>query len=243
MAGGLLNLISTGSNNIFSGSRSGYSNTTGSNNIFSGVQSGYLNTTGERNLFLGAYSGKSNSEGIRNVFIGYGSGHKSTGTGNVFIGYNSGYNELKDNKLYIDNSTTDTPLIYGDFATNQLGVNTDTIPTGYAFAVKGKIITEEVKVQIYNNWWPDYVFAKEYNLPTLKEVETHIKEKGHLADIPSAAVVAKEGFYIGDMNAKLLQKIEELTLYTIEQEKKINELEKLKFLVAKMQSDLESFKK
>jgi hypothetical protein len=57
--------------------------------------------------------------------------------------------------------------------------------------------------------------------PTLKEVENHIKQKGYLQNIPSAKEVRENGVFLGDMNAKLLQKIEELTLYTIAQEKKI----------------------
>ena len=91
---------------------------------------------------------------------------------------------------------------------------------GYKLGVNGKIITEEVKVALYANW-SDFVFDSNYNLPTLVEVENHIKEKGHLKDIPSAKEVAKEGFYLAEMNAKLLQKIEELTLYTIGQEKEL----------------------
>lgn len=67
--------------------------------------------------------------------------------------------------------------------------------------------------------WEEY--SSLHNLPTLEEVENHIKEKGHLKDIPSAKEVEKNGIYLGEMDSKLLQKIEELTLYTIEQEKKI----------------------
>ena len=102
-----------------------------------------------------------------------------------------------------------------------VAVGTLLAPTGYKLAIAGKTITEEVKVQLQTNW-PDYVFEKDYNLPTLTEVELHIKEKGHLKNIPSAKEVEKNGFYLGEMDAKLLQKIEELTLYTIEQEKALN---------------------
>ncbi len=86
-------------------------------------------------------------------------------------------------------------------------------------AVNGNIHTKEVRVDLIG--WSDFVFEKDYNLPTLKDVENHIKEKGHLKDIPSAKEVAEHGILLGDMNAKLLQKIEELTLYTIAQEKKL----------------------
>lgn len=88
--------------------------------------------------------------------------------------------------------------------------------------VRGLIRAQAVKVEMSN--WADFVFAKDYVLPTLQETEKHIKEKGHLAGIPSAAEVEKNGIELGDMNKKLLQKIEELTLYLIEQKKQIETL-------------------
>ncbi len=104
-----------------------------------------------------------------------------------------------------------------------VGVGTTTVPSGYKFAVAGKVISEEVKVQLQSAW-PDYVFTKNYSLPSLEEVEKHITSSGHLKDIPSAAEVEKNGIFLGEMDAKLLQKIEELTLYTIQQQKEINQL-------------------
>jgi hypothetical protein len=89
-------------------------------------------------------------------------------------------------------------------------------------SVNGKIRAHEIKVETAN--WPDYVFAKDYRLPSLQETENHIKEKGHLPGIPSAAEVKANGIDLGEMNAKLLKKIEELTLYLIEQGKEIKEL-------------------
>ncbi|MHC0446384.1 hypothetical protein ACWA1F_13320 [Flavobacterium sp. 3-218] len=97
--------------------------------------------------------------------------------------------------------------------------------------VNGTIHSKEVKVDMLG--WSDFVFKKEYNLPTLEEVEKHIVEKGHLENIPSEEEVLRNGIKLGEMNSKLLQKIEELTLYTIElkkenniQSRKIEELEK-----------------
>ncbi|SEB38998.1 hypothetical protein SAMN04489761_0378 [Tenacibaculum sp. MAR_2009_124] len=107
----------------------------------------------------------------------------------------------------------------------KVGIGTSDVPTDFKFAVVGKMITEEVKVQLKNDW-PDFVFENTYQLPTLKEVENHINKKGHLKDIPNTEEVRKNGFYLGEMDSKLLQKIEELTLYTIQQEKKIENLEK-----------------
>jgi len=83
--------------------------------------------------------------------------------------------------------------------------------------VNGKIRAREIKVEAAN--WPDYVFAKDYQLPSLLETEQHIKDQGHLPGIPSAEEVKTNGVDLGEMNAKLLKKIEELTLYMIEMKK------------------------
>lgn len=88
-------------------------------------------------------------------------------------------------------------------------------PKGYKLAVAGNMIAESVKVKLQGSW-PDYVFSDDYKLPTLQETEKHIKEKGHLEGIPSAGEVKTNGIDLGEMNAKLLQKIEEITLYLIE---------------------------
>jgi hypothetical protein len=105
---------------------------------------------------------------------------------------------------------------------------------GYKLAVNGNIRAKEVKVEAAN--WPDFVFSKDYVLPTLTETEKHIREKGHLPGIPSASEVEKNGIELGDMNKKLLQKIEELTLYLIEM-KKENDAQ-----IKKLQSEIESLK-
>ena len=91
-----------------------------------------------------------------------------------------------------------------------------------AFIFGGLIKSKEVKVKL--DVWADYVFKKDYELPTLQQVESHIQQKGHLINIPSAAEVEQNGILLGEINAKLLEKIEELTLYTIAQEKQIKEL-------------------
>ncbi|MHC0446382.1 hypothetical protein ACWA1F_13310 [Flavobacterium sp. 3-218] len=90
--------------------------------------------------------------------------------------------------------------------------------------VNGTIHSKEVKVDMTG--WSDFVFKKEYNLPTLKQVEKHITEKGHLENIPNEEEVLKNGINLGEMDSKLLQKIEELTLYVIEQNKRLDKVEK-----------------
>jgi uncharacterized NAD-dependent epimerase/dehydratase family protein len=88
--------------------------------------------------------------------------------------------------------------------------------------VNGTIHAKEVKVDLQN--WPDYVFKSEYKLSSLEEIEKHIKDNGHLPNIPSAKEVIENGINLGEMNRKLLEKIEELTLYSIEQNKQIKNL-------------------
>ena len=89
--------------------------------------------------------------------------------------------------------------------------------------LKGKFEAREIKVT--KTPTADFVFADDYALPKLEDVEKHIKEKRHLPEIASAAEMEKEGVNIGEFQIKLLQKIEELTLYSIQQEKRINQLE------------------
>lgn len=108
--------------------------------------------------------------------------------------------------------------------TGNIGIGTNTIPASYKLAVAGKIIAEELKVQLQTSW-PDYVFTDEHKLPTLQEVEKHIKEKGYLKNFPSAKDVKENGIELGEITRIQQEKIEELTLYIIELNKKLEELE------------------
>ena len=188
-------LNTTGTTNAFVGSDSGQQNTTGSYNTFFGASTGIDNTTGEYNTFIGTYAGNANTTGIKNAYLGYSTGFSNvTGSNNVSIGYYAGYNEIGSNKLHIANTDTKS-LIYGKFDTDQVAIGTtdNYIPTGFTLAVGGKMIAEEVKVRL-RNAWPDYVFEKNYNKPTLEELEVSIVENGHLPNIPSAATVEAEGY-------------------------------------------------
>ncbi len=90
----------------------------------------------------------------------------------------------------------------------------------YKLYVNGGVMSTEIWVKLTTNW-SDFVFEDNYKLRPLSEVEQFINDKGHLPEIPSAEQVAEEGINVGQMDAKLLQKIEELTLYVIEQQKQI----------------------
>ena len=95
-------------------------------------------------------------------------------------------------------------------------------PGAFKLAVNGHIRAKEIKVE---TGWSDFVFEDDYNLLSLKDVEQFIKDNRHLPDIPSAKEVEENGVNVGKMESKLLQKIEELTLYIIQQEKRIEQLE------------------
>ena len=100
-------------------------------------------------------------------------------------------------------------------------------------SVNGNIRAHRLTVTLNN--WPDFVFRPDYRLPALGEIESFIQRNGHLPDMPPAEKVEKEGLDVGEMNKKLLQKIEELTLHLIEMEKKNKVLESdMKRLYEKM---------
>lgn len=86
-------------------------------------------------------------------------------------------------------------------------------------SVNGNIRAKEIKVEAGN--WPDYVFTLEHKRPTLSELEDFIQKNRHLPGIPSASEVKDNGVNLGEMNTALLKKVEELTLYIIEQNKKL----------------------
>ncbi len=99
----------------------------------------------------------------------------------------------------------------------------------YKLYVETGILTEKVKVAIKNSTqWSDFVFDKDYKLAPLSEIESYITKNKHLPGIPSAQEVVKNGIDLGEMDAKLLQKIEELTLHIIKLEKEVNILKENK---------------
>ena len=119
------------------------------------------------------------------------------------------------------------PISFPDGIT--VGSSSTTIPMGstYKLAVSGGILTEKVRVATNGTpFWADFVFESTFKLKSLKEVEDFIKENKHLPDVPSTSDVTKNGIDLAETQAILLQKIEELTLYVIQQQKDINKLKK-----------------
>jgi len=115
--------------------------------------------------------------------------------------------------------------ISGNVVYDSGNVGVGTTAPDEKLTVKGKIHTQEVRVDMLGPLVPDYVFANDYKLQSLEEVENYINENKHLPEIPSALEIEKNGLMLAEMNMSLLKKIEELTLYVIDLNKKVNELQ------------------
>jgi hypothetical protein len=115
--------------------------------------------------------------------------------------------------------------IYGDggVAIGEGHDNDNALPSGYKLAVNGSIIAEEVTVKLKIDW-PDFVFNSDYDLRSLDELKNFINANSHLPDLPSSYEISKSGLPIGEVVAKQMQKIEELTLYILDLQKQIDEL-------------------
>lgn len=247
------------------GTSNSYSNIklTNDGNLTQGIQFGNINfnsNDGEVWNFENGYFriGTNNSERLRisangNVGVGTSSPsqqlqltsnkpvirlqHTSDGTtahawleffdSNSRMGY-VGFGSSGNNNFHFNNEAG------GDFhfENGSIGVGTATTGT-HKLAVEGTIGAREIKVE--SGAWSDFVFETDYELKPLKEVETFIAENKHLPEIPSEAEVLENGINLGEMDAKLLQKIEELTLYLIEQNKKLESAtEKIEVLQKEM---------
>jgi hypothetical protein len=145
----------------------------------------------------------------------------NSGTFRSFITQNNAPNTGQE--LYIGSNG----ILHLD-ATTQVAIGTvvSAANNNYKLAVDGKVACEEVKVELSQNW-PDYVFNNDYKLMSLAEVQKFIDVNKHLPNIPSAATIEKEGLKVGEMQLLMMEKIEELTLYIIEQNKRITALENL----------------
>lgn len=116
-----------------------------------------------------------------------------------------------------------TAPVNGLYVSGDVRIGSATAATGYKVSIDGKVMCEELKVQL--SPWPDYVFANEYQLKSLDEVESFIKTNNHLPNIPAASVIESEGLNVGEMQGLMMEKIEELTLYIIEMNKNNKELQ------------------
>jgi hypothetical protein len=126
----------------------------------------------------------------------------------------------------IDNNAVFLPVInIGEDQNVGIGTTLATNPNYYKLAVNGKIGAKEVQVENTSTTWADYVFEPDYKLMPLKFVQDFVKANKHLPEIPSAEDVKINGHKLGEMDVLLLKKVEELTLYLIEQNAKIEQLQ------------------
>ncbi len=175
-----------------------------------------------------------------NVRAGYNAIHNHHAGNNVIIG-NSG-----DPYSYFDNDVSNSLMVgfnsniptlsispsHGNGTTGAVGIGVVTMDdlaavqsSGYLLAVKGKVIAEEFRVKLYSVGWPDYVFDANYKLRSLKELSEYLLLNKHLPGIPSSGEVKTDGFALGEMQSRLLKQLEELTLYIIQQDEKIQKMQ------------------
>jgi Bacterial Ig domain len=138
-------------------------------------------------------------------------------TGNIATNGDSNFiGSVDTNRLSFRTNNVERMTILKD---GTIGIGTKTT-YGYALAVNGTGIFTKVKVKTAGTW-PDYVFGKDYRLPDLQELEAYLARYHHLPDIASEAEVQRDGIDVGDHQAALLKKVEELTLYLIDENKKL----------------------
>jgi hypothetical protein len=143
--------------------------------------------------------------------------------GYLLLGEVNGANITMDNNEIMARNAGGTANLYLQLNGGGVSIGTTTVPTGYLFSVDGKIISEGLRCEISGSW-PDYVFDEKYELMPLSEVDQFIQENGHLPGIPAAAEIEAEGVDVDEMQVKMMEKIEELTLHMIRLEKENMEL-------------------
>ncbi len=139
------------------------------------------------------------------------------------------------------NSNTSSLLSERMRITSLGNVGIGTTTPDMKLTVRGNIHAEEVKIDL-SVPAPDYVFKDDYNLRSIEQVEKFVKANSHLPEIPSAKEFEQNGVMQAEMDMNLLKKIEELTLYTIQQEKKIKRLESLNLKMLKQEKEIKELK-
>jgi hypothetical protein len=157
------------------------------------------------------------------VYIANGGDASLSGGGLLRLGAGSGANLVLDgNEILARNNGITSPLYLN--VGGQVAIGSAAVAAGFDLSVSGAIICEELVVQISGDW-PDYVFADDYDLMPLAELEASIKLHKHLPGIPQAGEIERKGVSIGEMQKQMMEKIEELTLYLIDQNKRLKEQE------------------
>lgn len=236
----------TGNNNTLVGYEAGKLNVSGSDNVFIGYNAGQRNQNGHRNVIMGTGAGFDQLDGNDNTLLGANSISVGAGISNATaIGANA--RVLTSNALVLGNGVnvgigTSSPTAKLDVVADQpnqsglrFGQLTATSPAvtqADRFLTvndRGEVVLATHRLRINQPAdWADRVFAPTYRLRPLNEVAQFIKTNRHLPGVPSAEEVTRDGVDLVQMNAKLLEKVEELTLYVIELQRQVNELKQAK---------------
>ncbi|WP_179413725.1 hypothetical protein HDF19_13275 [Mucilaginibacter sp. E4BP6] len=153
--------------------------------------------------------------------------------GTAGVGWNLVVGGATTANRYVALQTTEYNVVHGGNivlqpAAGSVTIGTSNIPPGFMLAINGSGIATSFTVQSYANW-PDYVFNTDYKLRSLDQVKTYIDQNHHLPDIPSADQVAKDGINLGEIDNVFTKKIEERTLYLIDKDSQVKDLqEKIK---------------
>ncbi len=204
------------------------------NSIFSigSCTTPYLNTqlnyqfNGTIQLYGNSYSG-GNLNILEVGFDGANAIIDATGTSTDPIANRLLLNYICGHDVFVGNNTSGDLTANHDFYTyGKVGIGDTYIPTNYRMAVNGKIICEEVFVKL-RSAWPDYVFKSDYKLMSLSELKKFINKNGHLPELKSQSEIEQDnGITLGENQSLIVKKIEELTLYIIQQDEKIEKLQK-----------------
>jgi len=239
-----LNQNTTGSQNSAIGSGALQFNTTGYQNTAIGSYSLKQNISGLFNTAIGSYASANLTTGSYNTVVGYNSGTGLTeGSNNTIIGARvSGLAAGVSNSIILADGSGNQRIFVNDagnvgigttnltanlklqvngniYSNGKILINSDLSHSGnYALSVNGDAVFTRAVVKLYGSW-PDYVFDKKYKLKPLEEVEKYIRQKKHLEGMQSESEVWENGIDLGENQKKMLEKIEELTLYIIEQHK------------------------
>lgn len=233
---------SEGIQNAFVGSGAGYGNSTGNSNTFFGTNAGAKNTTGTGNVFIGFFTGQTHTTGQYNTLLGYGAEVGSSALTNAAaIGFNA--------RVAVSDA-----IVLGDASNGGMKVGIGTDSPAYRLDVKGVInmrigsnspslkindrdflgldsegnfLVSDFKIKYnHSGQWSDKVFEKNYRLAPIEEVMEFAVKNKHLPNIPTAREVVENGVEIHTIVAKLLEKVEELTMYSAKQNEEIQSLRK-----------------
>jgi len=186
---------------------------------------------GVKSVFNGSSATSSIATGISNYGL-YGQVINSTAVGEVSKSYG----------VYGNVATVSSATAYGGYftatggATNygvysaaginyfsdNVSIGIAAVPTGYKLAVNGSVIANSVTTKATINW-PDYVFKAGYKLPPLNDIKLYVKKNHHLPDLPSAQDIEKNGLNLGELDKQMVKKVEELTLYIVDQDNKVKQ--------------------